>query len=139
MLLQKKTIEVESEVWIDDDNEYFGIQPIFVTSQIDEEDQILNLMNNNDSSSYFEQEKKFQEQCNVEYLSSHQMDLHSMENFGNSLIEIFPGKTLNINDNLEESQNQQLIKMLQEHSSTYAWEYTNMKGIYPNTCMHRTY
>lgn len=50
-----------------------------------------------------------------------------MENFGNYLIEIFLGKTLNINNNLEESQKKELIKMLQEHSSAYAWEYTDMK------------
>lgn len=48
--LAKTTIEVESEVWIDDDNEDFDIHPIFATSQIDEEDHILNIMNNNDSS-----------------------------------------------------------------------------------------
>ena len=43
-------------------------------------------MNNNYSSSYYEQGQKFQEQCNVEYLSSHQMALHSMEKICNSLI-----------------------------------------------------
>jgi len=41
----------------------------------------------------------FFKQCNIEYLSSREMDLHCMGKFGNSLIEIFPGKTLNINDN----------------------------------------
>ena len=50
------------------------------------------------------------------------MALHSMEKIGNSLIEIFPGKNLNNNNNLEESQEKESIKMLQEHSSTYAWE-----------------
>jgi len=29
--------------------------------------------------------------------------------------------------------------MLQEHCSAYAWEYTNMKGIGPNTCIHHIY
>ena len=56
------------------------------------------------------------------------MALHSMEKFGNSLIYFFPRKNLNINDNLEESQNKELLKMLQEHSSAYAWEYIDMKG-----------
>ena len=59
-----------------------------------------------------------------------------MDKFGNYLIKKFPGKTLNINNNLEESQKKELVKMLQEHSSAYAWEYTEMKGIGPNTCMH---
>lgn len=96
-------------------------------------------MNNNDSSSYCGQDENFQEQCNVDYLSSHQMDLHYMEKIGNSLIEIFPGKNLNINDNLEESQKKELIKMLQEHYSGYVREYTNMKGIDHNTSMHHIY
>ena len=29
--------------------------------------------------------------------------------------------------------------MLQEHSSTYAWEYTYMKGNDPDTCIHHIY
>ena len=62
-----------------------------------------------------------------------------MEKIGNSTIEIFQGKTLNINNNLEEFQNKELIKMLQEHPSAYAWEYTDMKGIDPNTCVHHIY
>lgn len=57
--LAKTIIEVESEQWIDDDT---NIRPIFLTSQIDEEDLILNLMENNESSSYCEYNKKFQEQ-----------------------------------------------------------------------------
>ena len=61
--------------------------------------------------------------------------VNSIEKIGNSTIEIFQGKTLNINNNLEEFQKKELIKMLQEHSSTYAWEYTDMKGIDPNNCI----
>lgn len=47
--------EVESEAWIEDDNENIDIRPFFSISQIDEDDQILNLMENNESSSYCEQ------------------------------------------------------------------------------------
>lgn len=50
-------VEVENEEWIDDD---FYIRPIFATSRIDEEDQILNLMENNESSSYCESSQNFQ-------------------------------------------------------------------------------
>ena len=67
------------------------------------------------------------------------MALHYMEKFGNSLIENFLGETLNISYNMEESQKKELVKMLQNHSFDYAWEYTNMKGIDPNTCMHHIY
>ena len=37
------------------------------------------------------------------------MDLHSMEKFGNSHVEIFPDKTLNINNKLEEFQKSKLL------------------------------
>ena len=53
-----------------------------------------------------------------------------MEEFGNSTVEIFLGKSLNINKNLENLQQENLIKTLQQHSSSYAWEYTDMKGIH---------
>ena len=62
-----------------------------------------------------------------------------MEEFGSSAIEIFPGKTLNINRNLEKSQQGELTKILQKHSPAFAWEYTDMKGIDPKTCIHHIY
>lgn len=76
---------------------------------------------------------------NIKYISYHQMVLHSMENFGNYRVEIFLGKKLNIKNNLEESQKIKLIKMLQIHSSSYAWEYIDLKGIDLKTCMHHIY
>jgi len=45
-----------------------------------------------------------------------------MEKFGNSSIEIFPRKTLNVNENLKEVQKNQLIEILHKHSSVFAWE-----------------
>ena len=71
----------------------------------------MNLINNHYFSSYCEQnyyvhtlEKNFQEEFNIEYLSSSQskMLLNSMEKIGNFLIEIYPLKTLNINNKFEE-------------------------------------
>ena len=59
-----------------------------------------------------------------------------MEEFSGSTIEIFPGKTLNINKNLEKSQQEGLTKILQKHSIAFAWEYIDMKGIDPKTCIH---
>ena len=50
------------------------------------------------------------------------MSLYYMEEFGSSKVEIFLGKTLNINKNLENLQQEKLIKTLQQHSSAYAWE-----------------
>ena len=124
------------EEWIDYDS---GIQPIFTISHISEESQIINSIENHESSSQCVNSQNFQEQCNIEYLSSRQMSLYSMEEFGNSSIEIFLGKKLKINKNLEEFQKEELIKTLQKHSSAYAWEYTNMKGINPKTCIHHIY
>lgn len=89
----KTTIKIESEEWIDDDND---IQPVFTTEQVREEDQILNLMENNESSSHYDRSR-------IEYLLSRQVSL-LYGKFGNSSIEIFPGKTLNINETLEELQ-----------------------------------
>ena len=67
------------------------------------------------------------------------MSLYSMEEFGSSTIEIFPCRTLNINKNLEKLQQEELIKTLQKHSVAFAWEYTDMKGIDPKTCIHHIY
>ena len=62
-----------------------------------------------------------------------------MEEFGSSTVDFFPRKTLNINKNLEKLQEENLIKTLQQHSSAYAWEYTDMKGLSPKTCIHHIY
>ena len=62
-----------------------------------------------------------------------------MDKFGSSIIEIFPGKTLTINKDPEKSQQEELVKILQRHSSAYAWEYIDMKWISPKTCTHHIY
>jgi len=67
------------------------------------------------------------------------MALHSMEKFGNSQLETFLDITVNINNNLEEFKKRKLIQRIQKHSSAYAWEYTDMRGIDPKTYMHHIY
>ena len=67
------------------------------------------------------------------------MSLYYMEQFGSFTIEIFPGRTLNINKNLEKLQQEELTKILQKHYVAFSWEYTNMKGIDPKTCIHHIY
>lgn len=62
-----------------------------------------------------------------------------MEDFGSSAIEIFPGKTLNINKNLEKSQQQEITKILRKNSTVFAWEYMDMKGMGLKTCIHLIY
>lgn len=59
---------------------------VYTLSQLDEENKLINIMNYYYYSSYFKQDQSFQEKFNIEYLSSHQMDLHSMKKFGNSQV-----------------------------------------------------
>jgi hypothetical protein len=59
-------------------------------------------------------------------------------NFGNRF-PCVPTITLNINSKLEENKKEQLIKTIQKHSGAFAWEYTDMHGIHPNTCIHHIY
>ena len=74
---------------MDDDND---IQPLYTISHISEESQILNSIENFETSSQCEDDYSFQEQCNTEYFSSRHMYLYSMEEFGNSTVEIFKHK-----------------------------------------------
>ena len=92
------------------------ILPLFTISDISEDSQILNIMENFESSPEYEHEQ-FQEISSIEYLSSRQMSLYSMEEFGSSTIKIFPRRTLNINNNLEKLQRENLFKTLQQHSA----------------------
>ena len=127
--------ELDGTQWIEDEED---LQPLFTISEISEDSQILNTLENFESSSEYKHEQ-FQEESNNEFLSSRQMSLYSMDKFGSSTIEIFPGKTLNINKNLEKYQQEELVKILRRHSSAYAWEYTDMKGISPKTCTNHIY
>jgi len=131
----KSITEVGDNEWVSDEN---TIQPIFTISKIGEDSQILNTLENFEISSKYDP-TQFQLKSDIGYLSSRQMSLYSMEEFGSSTIEIFPGKTLNINKNLEKSQQEELTKILQKHSTAFAWEYTDIKGIDPKTCIHHIY
>ena len=131
----KAITEVGDNEWVNDED---TIQLVFTISEISEDSQILNTLENFETSSEYDH-TQFQLDSDIEYLSSRQMSLFSMEEFGSSTIEIFPGKTLNINKNLERSQQEELTKILQKHSTAFAWEYTDMKGIDPKTCIHHIY
>lgn len=54
-------------------------------------------------------------------------------------IEIEPGKTLNINGNLDNHQQQRLIQVLRKYKKDFSWEYSDMKGIDPHLCTHHIY
>ena len=48
-------------------------------------------------------------------------------------------KFLHINTGLSENQQAQLLKVLKKQAGEFAWEYTNMKGIHPDTYIHHIY
>lgn len=62
-----------------------------------------------------------------------------MTEWGSKVVEIFPAKSLNINSALTPEHEKQLIQALRIFADTFAWEYTDMRGIHPNTCIHHIY
>jgi hypothetical protein len=84
----------------------------------------------------------FQENCTIHSLESTFNEIFpviSMENTQSKIIEISPGKYLNIGTNFEPSQEEQSIALLKKYHKSFAWEYTNMQGIHPETCTHHIY
>jgi len=55
------------------------------------------------------------------------------------IVEIEPGKTLNINANLTSEQETKLIHLLRKYKEAFAWDYLDMKGIDPQLCTHHIY
>ena len=95
--LTKAITEVGDNEWVDDED---IIQLVFTISEISEDSQILNTLEIFETSSEYDP-TQFQLDFDIEHLSSREMSLYSMEEFGCSTIDIFLGKTLNINKNLE--------------------------------------
>jgi hypothetical protein len=84
----------------------------------------------------------FQENCTIHSLESLFNDIFpviSMENTQSKIIELGPGKYLNIGTNFEPSQEEQLIALLKKYHKAFAWEYIDMQGIHPETCTHYIY
>jgi Rps23 Pro-64 3,4-dihydroxylase Tpa1-like proline 4-hydroxylase len=57
----------------------------------------------------------------------------------NKSIEIALGRSMNINANLDEQQQQKLIKVLSKYQQDFSWEYSDMKGIDLQLCTHHIY
>lgn len=55
------------------------------------------------------------------------------------MIQISPRKNLNIGNNLQSSQQEQVIALLNKYSKYFSWDYTDMQGIHPRTCIHHIY
>lgn len=58
---------------------------------------------------------------------------------GRKVVEIFPKKNLNINSALNPEKEKQLIQTLKYFLNTFAWEYTEMRGIHRDTCIDHIY
>ena len=54
-------------------------------------------------------------------------------------VDIFPRKTLNLNFTLDNLHQNQLVRILQKYSSSFSWEYIDMKGIHRDIYIHNTY
>eukprot|EP00253_Pinus_taeda_P017564 PITA_17564 len=52
------------------------------------------------------------------------------------IVEIKPGKTLNINANFTSEQETNLIHVSRKYKEAFAWDYPDMKGIDPQLCTH---
>ena len=59
--------------------------------------------------------------------------------YNSKIVEIEPGKTLNINKNLTAEQEEKLVQLLQKYKAVFTWDYPNMKGIDPQLCTHHIY
>jgi hypothetical protein len=86
-------------------------------------------------------EEEFQEQLDPSILSSTYF-IFEIDESGMSYTmsyEISPGKVLHINFGLDADQQKQLVDILKKQSGEIAWEYTDMKGIHLDTCIHDRY
>eukprot|EP00253_Pinus_taeda_P035643 PITA_35643 len=65
--------------------------------------------------------------------------IQSITNTQRKTIEISSGKTLNIGTHLDSSQEEKLIQLLRKYQKAFAWDYTDMYRIHPETCTHHIY
>jgi hypothetical protein len=55
------------------------------------------------------------------------------------MVEISPGKLLYINSELDNHQQQKLLKVLQKQTRAFSWEYKDMRGIHLDVCIRHIY
>ena len=86
--------------------------------------------------------KCFQENCTIQSLENKFesiFPINSITNSNRKIIEISPEIHLNIGNNLQSSQEEKLITLLQKYSKAFSWDYKDMPGILPKTCIHHIY
>jgi hypothetical protein len=85
--------------------------------------------------------EEFQEQLDPSILSSTSF-IYKIDESAMSYTmpyEISLGKFLHIYSGLDEDQHKKLVDILKEKSGSFSWEYTDMKGIHHDTCIHHIY
>ena len=61
----------------------------------------------------------------------HDQSIPTTSIYNRKIIEIEPGKTLNINKNMSSEQEKKTVQLLKKYKGAFAWDYPNMYGIDP--------
>eukprot|EP00253_Pinus_taeda_P008331 PITA_08331 len=110
-----------------------------------QEDEIQDSLNNLDTMPNFE---LFSQIFSLDFQDNHVsyyfVPLHltiplSTPKLDTTLVEISPDKSLHISTDLNSSQQEKLVNLLQNYPSAFAWGYEDMKGVPPETCTHHIY
>jgi len=108
-----------------------------------EDDAINKFINQTESTSYtqcFTIKAAFDNELEEDPLKDEHDQIIPVTSVANSkVVEIEPGKTLNINANLTPDQETKLIQLLRKYQEAFAWDYLDMKGIDPQLCTHHIY
>jgi hypothetical protein len=151
----KAITKLQDETWFEKEpSDGENSQPIFTIDQIgsprqpSEENQITNFLWDAepiyDTSTYLDLKRIFE--TNIQE-NSDLYALHSLSFLAynvvvqpeTTLAEISLGKFLHLNLELEKQQTEKLLELLKEQYGATAWDYSDMKGIDPNTCSHHIY
>ena len=108
-----------------------------------EDDAINKFINQTESTSYtqcFMIKAAFDNELEEDPLKDdHDPNIPVTSVANSKVIQIEPGKTLNINANLTPEQETKLIQLLRKYQEAFYWDYPDMKGIDPQLCTHRIY
>jgi len=108
-----------------------------------EDDAINNFINQAEPMSHIQChmiEAAFNNELEEDLLKdTHDQTIPTTSVLNSKIVEIEPGKTLNINANLTSKQEKKLIQLLRKHKEAFAWDYPDMKGIDPQLCTHHIY
>eukprot|EP00253_Pinus_taeda_P026627 PITA_26627 len=141
---------VTHNLWLDDKfNDKNEVQPLFSIDQIynfqehDNNDLVELFLAQPDISENLRHDQyhaadillaqNFQETCTIHSLQTTFHDIFPVQSITNTqskVIEISPGKTLNIGNHLDSSQQERLIQLLRKYQKAFAWDYTDIHFIY---------